>query len=431
MSAIPFKAALFDLDGTLLDSMYVWKRVDELFFVNRGLAIPEDYGRSIAGMSYRESAEYTVKNYAPGERWEDVVAEWMRLAREEYACRVPLKPGSLEYLRVLKREGVKLAVVTAMPPELFMPCLENLGVAELFDEFCSTEHTGGRGKAEGEIYRLAAQKLGVSPEDCAVFEDVPAGIQGAKKAGMRAWCVKDNFSKKDFPVMEAIADGMLDSVNDMRTYHDFPAPKRCVVITAYCEGDPKAAYDSQGGDFILCADGGWKLAEVLGVKPDLVIGDFDSSEAPEDGNIERHPVMKDDTDTMLCLKHGMKLGYDRFLFVGGFGGRLDHTLANLQTLAYAAVRGVRAEFRDGRCSATVACNGTVRIPRRQGKLSLFSMGDRCTGITTEGLLYALSDGELTNTFPLGVSNEYTADEASVTVKDGLLLIVQTDDEKTD
>jgi len=332
---------------------------------------------------------------------------------------------------MLKREGVKLAVVTAMPPELFVPCLEHLGVLELFDELCSTEQTGGRGKAEGEIYLLAAEKLGVAPCDCVVFEDVLAGIQGAKKAGMRAWCVKDSFSEKDFSTMEAIADGMLDSMNDMRAYHDFPAPKRCVVVTAYCEGDPKAAYDPQDGDFILCADGGWKLAETLGVKPDLVIGDFDSSEAPEAGNIERHPVMKDDTDTMLCLKHGMKLGYDSFLFVGGFGGRLDHTLANLQTLNYAAVRSVRAEFRDGKCSATVVCNGTVCVPRRPGKLSLFSMGDRCSGITTEGLLYALNDGELTNTFPLGVSNEYIADKATVTVKDSILLVVQTDDEKTD
>lgn len=430
MSKIPFRAALFDLDGTLLDSLYVWRRVDELFFVNRGLPVPEDYGRAIAGMSYRESAQYTVDHYASDEKWEDVVDEWMRLAADEYAHRVPLKPGSLEYLRMLRREGVKLAVVTAMPPELFVPCLENLGVKELFDELCSTEQTGGRGKAEGEIYLLAAKKLGVKPEDCAVFEDVLAGIQGAKKAGMRAWCIKDDYSKKDFPAMEELADGMLDSISGMREYHDFPAPKRCVVITAYCEGDPNLAYGPEPGDFILCADGGWKLAEKLGVKPDLVIGDFDSSEAPEGENIERHPVMKDDTDTMLCLKHGMKLGYDRFLFVGGFGGRLDHTLANLQTLNYAAVRGVHAEICDGNCRATVVCNGTVRIPRRPGKLSLFSMGDRCTGITTSGLLYPLDNGELTNTFPLGVSNEYTADEATVTVKDGILLIVQTDDEKT-
>mgnify|MGYP002735156665 CR=1 FL=1 len=163
MSAIPFKAALFDLDGTLLDSLYVWKRVDELFFVNRGMAIPENYGRAIAGMSYRESAEYTCRNYAPCEKWEDVVNEWMRLAADEYAHRVPLKPGSLEYLRMLKREGVKLAVTTAMPHSLFIPCLENLGVLELFDELCSTDQTGGHGKAEGKIYRLAAQKLGVAP----------------------------------------------------------------------------------------------------------------------------------------------------------------------------------------------------------------------------------------------------------------------------
>ena len=89
-----------------------------------------------------------------------------------------------------------------------------------------------------------------------------------------------------------------------------------------------------------------------------MIGDFDSAEAPDCGEIERHPVMKADTDTMLCLKHGLKLGYERFLFVGGMGGRLDHTLANLQTLAYAE-RGAGAEMSDEFCRAVVVRNGTA------------------------------------------------------------------------
>ena len=427
MREIPFKAALFDLDGTLLESMYVWTRVDEVFFASRGMAVPEGYGNAIAGCSYRESAQYTVEHYFPDENWEDLIAEWTRLSEIEYAEHVQLKPGGLQYLRMLRRAGVKLAVTTALPPNLYMPCLEHLGVLELFDQLCSTEHTGGRGKASGEVFLLAAEKLGVAPEDCAVFEDVLAGIQGAKRAGMRAYCVKDAHSACAFEEMARLADGMVDSLEEMVRYHDFTPSPRCVVFTAHCEGDPRKAYAPEEGDFILCADGGWKLARSLGVAPALVIGDFDSAEAPETGAVERHPVMKDDTDTMLCLKRGLELGYDRFTFVGGFGGRLDHTLANLQTLAYAAERGAQAEMCDAFCRALAVHNGTVRLRRRPGKLSLFAISDRCRGITSTGTVYNLTDGELSNTFPLGVSNEYAADEAEIAVKDGTLLIVQTDD----
>ncbi|MBQ9950558.1 MAG: thiamine diphosphokinase [Clostridia bacterium] len=427
MREIPFKAALFDLDGTLLDSLYVWKHIDVQFFASRNMSIPEGYGRAVAGLSYRECAEYTVKNYLPEENWQDIVDEWMRMAADEYACRVPLKPGGRGYLRMLRRAGVKLAVTTSMPETLFRPCLEHLGIVDLFDTLCSTEDTGGRGKAGGEVFLLAAERLGVKPEDCAVFEDVLDCLQGAKKAGMRAYCVKDKHSEKDFPAIAQIADGMLDTLDDMRAVHDFDVSPRCVVFTAYCEGDPRAAYVPEEGDFVLCADGGWKLAQKAGVRPDLVIGDFDSAEAPDCGEIERHPVMKADTDTMLCLKHGLKLGYERFLFVGGMGGRLDHTLANLQTLAYAAERGAGAEMSDEFCRAVVVRNGTARIRRRPGKLSVFALSDRCTGIDLTGTVWELHDAEMTDAFPLGVSNEYAADEAVITVRDGALLIVQTDD----
>jgi len=427
MREIPFKAALFDLDGTLLDSLYVWKHIDVKFFASRGMAIPEGYGRAVAGLSYRECAEYTVNNYLPEENWQDIVDEWMRMAAEEYALRVPMKPGGREYLRMLRRAGVKLAVTTSMPESLFRPCIERHGILDLFDTLCSTEDTGGRGKVGGEVFLLAAERLGVDPADCAVFEDVLDCLQGAKKVGMRAYCLKDGHSQKDFPAIAQIADGMLDSMDDMRAVHDFLPSPRCVVFTAHCEGDPRAAYRAEEGDFVLCADGGWKLAEACGVKPALVIGDFDSSDAPENERVERHPVMKDDTDTMLCLRHGLKLGYERFLFVGGFGGRLDHTMANLQTLAFAAKHGARAEMCDGRTWATVVENGVVRAKRRPGKLSVFSMGDRCRGVSIAGAVYELTGGELDNFFPLGVSNEFAADEAVISVEDGMLLVMTAEE----
>lgn len=427
MREIPFKAALFDLDGTLLDSLYVWKQIDRQFFEARGMEIPRDYGRTIAGMSYRECAQYTVVNYLPDERWEDIVEEWMRMAEHEYAENVQMKPGSSRYLRMLKRAGVKLAVTTSMPERLFRPCLEHLGIAELFDVLCSTEDTGGRGKAGGEVFTLAAERLGVKHADCAVFEDVLDCLRGAKKVGMRTYCVKDVHSEKDFPAMAKIADKMLDSLEDMREVHDFVSSPRCVVFTAHCEGEVSEAYAPEAGDFVLCADGGWQLAQAAGVTPALVIGDFDSSAAPQVGAIERHPTMKDDTDTMLCLKRGLQLGYERFWFVGGFGGRQDHTMANLQTLAYAAKRGAQAQMCDGLTWAAVVVNGSLRVPRKKGKLSVFAMSDRCCGVSISGTVYEMTGGTLENAFPLGVSNEFATDAAEVSVQKGTLLVMIADD----
>ena len=422
--SIPFRAALFDLDGTLLDSMYVWNRVDELFFESRGIPLPEDYGRALAGKSYRESAEYTIERFGLKDSWEALVAEWTHLSEVEYAQHVNLKPGALNYLRMLKRAGVKLAVATALPPALYRLALERHGILDMFDALCSTNDTGGRGKLSGEVFLLAAERLDVKPEDCAVFEDVLEGILGAKKAGMKAYCVRDAASAHAFDQIAGMADGMVDSLEEMRRYHAFPDnSRRCVIFTARCDGNLKEAYLPHPEDYVVCADGGYWLAHEAGISADCVIGDFDSGKAPEHGNVRRVPKEKDDTDTMLCLKHGLALGFDDFFIVGGFGGRVDHTLANFQMLNFAAAHHAHAAMCDGDNWATVVRNGTARIPARRGKLSVFALDAVCKGVYERGVKYPLSDATLTNIFPLGVSNEFAAPEAEISVDEGALLIV--------
>lgn len=423
MKGIPFEAAIFDLDGTVLDSLYVWRQVDERFFGRRGIPVPPDYVREIAGMSFGETVAHTIGRFHLPDAPEQVMAEWMALAKDEYARHVRPVTGAREYLRALKRAGVRLAAATANKRALFMPCLEHLGIAGLFDAVLTTGDIGDRNKSDGALFRAAAEALGAKPGRCAVFEDTLEGIRGARAAGMMAYAVRSAAGNHCVCEIDALADGVIDDFRGMRRYHEMPEPQRCVIFTARCEGDPRAAYTPRPGDYVLCADGGWHIAEAAGVKPDAVVGDFDSSDAPEAGPVERFPVEKDDTDTVLCVKKALARGCDDFLIVGGFGGRLDHTLANFQTLNYAASLGARAEMRDGLSWATVIRGGGIRVEKRPGKLSVFALDTVCRGLTIRGAKYNVENVEITSAFPLGMGNDFVGDHAEISVEDGALLVM--------
>ncbi|MBQ6373975.1 MAG: thiamine diphosphokinase [Clostridia bacterium] len=422
--SIPFSAALFDLDGTLLDSLGVWKQVNRHFFGARHLEVPEDYSRAISGMSFQETVDYTISRFGLDDAPEAVADEWLALASDEYAHRVGLVPGALGYLRMLRRAGVRMAAVTANRPALFMPALERLGLRELFDVCLTTDDAGGRNKSDGALFRMAAGRLGARPSACAVFEDTLEGVRGARAAGMRVYAMRSIDSLHNLCEIDALADGVIDDYRGMRRYHAFPDnARRCVIYAARCEGDPLSAYAPRPGDFTLCADGGWQVAAAAGVTPDLVIGDFDSSAAPRDLPVERHPVEKDDTDTLLCLKRGLSMGFEDFFIVGGFGGRLDHTLANFQTLNYAAARGARAVMCDGASWATVLRDGQLTLPRRPGKLSVFALDTACEGVTLRGTKYDVTDITLTSARPLGMGNDFSGDAAAIRVRSGALLVL--------
>lgn len=208
------RAALFDLDGTLLNSMRVWLDVDKEFFAARRLELPTDYSRSVNGMSYMETAAYTKKRFALDESVEEIAAEWTRMARREYAERVLLKPGAYELLSDMSLSGVKLAVVTALLPELYRPCLERNRVLKFFDCEHTVDGVRARGKRDGAIYMSAAAELGVAPGECAVFEDVLDGVIGAKKCGMRAYCAFDAVSTHELERIQTIADGVIYDFSD-------------------------------------------------------------------------------------------------------------------------------------------------------------------------------------------------------------------------
>ncbi len=177
-------------------------------------------------------------------------------------------------------------------------------------------------------------------------------------------------------------------------------------------------------DYIMAADGGLVHTEGLGLTPNLILGDFDSlGYVPEDSAV--FPVEKDDTDAMLAVKKGLELGYREFLLYGSLDGpRLDHSVANFQTLQYLADRGATGLLVGKTQLVTLVKNGKIAFPAGQaGIVSVFCMGADAHGVTIKGLKYSLENGTLTAGFPLGVSNHFTGQPAEISVEDGSLLVI--------
>lgn len=191
-----FKAAIFDLDGTLLDSMWVWEKIDIDFLAKRDLTVPDKYIAEISSKSFKEAAEYTINLFGLEEDVEDIIEEWNRMAIDMYRHHVPLKPHAKEYLFFLKENGIKLGTATALPKELYEPVLRKNGIYEFFDAFSST-HEVGYGKENPDVYLLAAKKLKSSPNCCIAFEDTMSGIKGILAAGMRPYGVYDKYSQHE------------------------------------------------------------------------------------------------------------------------------------------------------------------------------------------------------------------------------------------
>ncbi len=190
------KACLFDMDGTLLDSMYVWEKVDENFFGLFGMEVPPNLQQEIGGMSFTETADYIRNQYQISMTGEEIRDIWNRLASEEYAHQVSFKPGALSFLQYCKENGLKTAICTSNSRELLQAADSHLGLSRYIDVFitaCEVE----RGKPFPDVYLAAAGKLEVSPEECLCFEDILPGVQAGLNAGMEVCAVEDLHAAQD------------------------------------------------------------------------------------------------------------------------------------------------------------------------------------------------------------------------------------------
>lgn len=199
------KAVIFDLDGTLVDSMWMWKSIDIEFLREYGLPCPEDLQREIEGMSFSETAVYFKNRFELPASIDDIKQRWIEMSIDKYKHRVPLKPGAKELLNYLRRRGILVGIATSNGRDMVDAVLEALEVTSYFQQV-TTACEVAAGKPAPDIYLKVAEGLGVDPGDCLVFEDIPAGILSAKRAGMRVCAVEDEYSASMQSEKKRLAD---------------------------------------------------------------------------------------------------------------------------------------------------------------------------------------------------------------------------------
>lgn len=206
--------------------------------------------------------------------------------------------------------------------------------------------------------------------------------------------------------------------------------RRCVIISA--APDPDVDFiktNVKKSDFIICADAGYEAAFEAGLRPHLIVGDFDSAKRPQtDIPVIDLPVHKDDTDTISAIKEGLKRGYEQFLLLGALGGRIDHTFANFSALAYLAEHGAHAVMADRQVSVYYTAGETLYFHGKKGRtLSVFPFGCVNCTVTHYGFEYELARQAIISSFPLGISNVVTSDNARIEFHDGKALVMLFED----
>lgn len=213
LSSNDFEAAIFDLDGTLIDSNRVWEKIDRKYMEKKHIFISDRELKRMAAMTYEECAEFICQKGVDTDP-EALKKEFNEMAVYEYRHNIFLKEGAAEYLALLSSMGKRIALATASPASLYEPVLRHNFVYKYFDAFVTTEEAG-KSKDYPDVYLLAASRLGIEPECCVVFEDVLKGIFSARDAGMMTVGVYDKYSDEDLITIRNNSDRYIMSFTEM------------------------------------------------------------------------------------------------------------------------------------------------------------------------------------------------------------------------
>lgn len=204
------KAVIFDLDGTLVDSMWMWKGIDMEFLAKKGLAYPENLEAEIEGMSFDETAEYFAAAFPISETPEELKVIWNGMAREKYEKEVSFKPGAEHFLKYLKEKGIKTGIATSNSRNLLHAVATAHDLYSYIDVFQTSDEVK-KGKPAPDVFLRTAEQLMVSPADCLVFEDIPNGILAGKNAGMTVCAIEDAYSVDLVESKKKLADYYITS----------------------------------------------------------------------------------------------------------------------------------------------------------------------------------------------------------------------------
>jgi len=204
------KAVIFDMDGTLIDSMWLWKAIDIEYLARHGKELPDDLQKAIEGMSFTETAEYFKNRFEIKDDVETIKADWNQMAGEFYREKVTMKDRAVDFLDSLRDKGIKIGIGTSNSHEMVGVILAKFGLEDLIHTV-STSCDVSAGKPKPDLFLKVASDLGVKPEECLVFEDVPMGIMAAKNAGMKCCAIYDKFSEPMDDEKKELADYFINS----------------------------------------------------------------------------------------------------------------------------------------------------------------------------------------------------------------------------
>ncbi|MCM1568248.1 MAG: HAD family phosphatase [Roseburia sp.] len=203
------EAVIFDLDGSLVDSMWLWKQIDIDYLGRFGIPLPEGLQSCIEGMSFHETAVYFKEHFGIPDSLEKMKEDWNRMAWDKYTREVPLKPGVKEFLKDCRKRHIQLGIATSNSRELVENIVDVHGLHDYFS-CIMTSCDVGKGKPAPDIYLAVARQLGVPPEKCLVFEDIIPGILAGKNAGMTVCAVEDVYSADSREEKKRLADYYID-----------------------------------------------------------------------------------------------------------------------------------------------------------------------------------------------------------------------------
>lgn len=204
------KAVIFDLDGTIVDSMWIWKEIDIQYLCKRGIELPDGLQKEIEGMSFTETAIYFKETFNLTETIDEIKDEWNAMACDFYRNRIELKDGVKKFIEILKSKNIKIGIGTSNSRELASEVLKKHDIYNCFDTI-RTSCEVDKGKPYPDVFLKVAEDLGVKPEECIVFEDTYAGALAAKRAGMRIVAISDELS---LPYKEDICDLAEDYIDN-------------------------------------------------------------------------------------------------------------------------------------------------------------------------------------------------------------------------